>query len=124
VLSGVLAAEAGAEPRSIPTEVEWRVESIFGDDVLDGSSVTLVFHGDGTLSGTASVNRYRSSWGTFGGRIIIFEAVSTMMMGEPGLMGQEKKYLDALHEATRFEAGENYLILSARDGREIILKKD
>ncbi|MDR1965103.1 MAG: META domain-containing protein [Synergistaceae bacterium] len=108
----------------IPTGVEWRVKSISGVGVIDGSTVTVTFHPDGTSGGIASVNNYRSTWMSLGDRIIIGDGITTKKMGPPDLMEQEIAYLGALSEVTRFEFRGNDLALVTKQGSEIILTRD
>jgi putative lipoprotein len=107
----------------VPTEVEWSVKSIAGADIVGGSTVTITFHKDGNLSGTASVNNYRYSWIASGNRLVVSEGLVTRMMGPDDLMGQESAFLDALAHVARFRFGREGLILVTREGSEILLSR-
>ncbi|MDR1977305.1 MAG: MliC family protein [Synergistaceae bacterium] len=111
--------------QGLPTEIEWEVASIAGSEVIEGSTVTLTFHADGSLSGLASVNNYRASWMASGSRIIITANVSTMMGIKPGgpsaLMEQERAFLGILPEVVRFQFRKDGLTLVSGSGEEIIL---
>jgi heat shock protein HslJ len=107
----------------IPTGIEWSVKSIAGVAVAGGSTVTATFHPDGSLSGMASVNNYRYSWLVSGNRLVVSEGVVTRMMGPEDLMCQESAFLDALARVTRFRFGGDGLILTTREGSEILLSR-
>jgi heat shock protein HslJ len=107
--------------QGLPTELEWKVSSIAGSEVIPGSTVTLTFHADGSLSGKA-VNTYRASWIASGSKLLILRGVSTKMMGEPQLMEQETALLDFLPKVVRFKIRKNGLTLVTRDGAEMVLE--
>jgi heat shock protein HslJ len=116
---GLYAAEGG---QNIPTGVELKVASIAGNDVAEGSNVTITFGQDGKLYGVASVNNYRSSWLAVGNRITILDCVSTMKMGLPPLMDQENLFLRTLPTVVRFESDVDGVSLITRNGEIIVLK--
>ena len=66
--------------QGLPTELEWKVSSIAGAKVIAGSTVTLTFHADGSLSGKASVNNYRASWIASGSKLLILRGPVTKML--------------------------------------------
>jgi heat shock protein HslJ/membrane-bound inhibitor of C-type lysozyme len=107
--------------QDIPTGIEWRVKSVTGYDIVSDSPVTISFNPDGTLSGKAQVNNYRSSWITLGSRIIIGRVASTMTAGPPDLMERENIFLRLLPEAERYKLVRDGLVLVTRSGAEIIL---
>jgi heat shock protein HslJ len=115
---GILIMDEG-----IPADVEWKIKSISGVNVADGSTLTITFHPDGTLSGNASVNNYRATWITSGGRMIVRGGSSTMKIGPEELMRQERAYLDALSAIVGFKFGRDGPILITRDGLEVVLTK-
>jgi len=87
---------------ALPVGIEWKVKSVSGTEILDGSTATITFQSGGTVYGSASVNSYRSSWLTAGGRLVLLPAAATMMMGPPELMEQENVFLKTLPEVTGF----------------------
>lgn len=107
----------------IPADVEWRVRSINGVDVIAGSEVTLCFGTDGRLRGNASVNNYTAPWMSVGNRLFISTAAATRMMGSEELTRQEDSYLAALAGAVRFMPLRDGLALLAEDGGEIVLER-
>jgi heat shock protein HslJ len=84
---------------------------------LPGTEVTATFAEDGTLSGSAGCNTYRTTYTTENGRIEIDPPASTKKAcAEPeGIMEQEMDYLTALPTASRFElAGPTLDLLTAQ----------
>ncbi|MDR1731255.1 MAG: MliC family protein [Synergistaceae bacterium] len=115
--------EIWTEDRGIPLEAEWKVTSLDGADLVEGSVITAVFHADGTLNGKASINNYNASWMVLRDRVVISKGVSTRMAGKPALMEQERVFLELLSAASRFASWGDTLVLTAGDGRELTLKK-
>jgi heat shock protein HslJ len=108
----------------VPTDVEWRVKSIDGTNVIDGSNVTLTFGSDGRLHGVASVNNYTAPWILVGNRLLISMAAVTRMMGiDEELMRQEDSFLKALADVVSFRPLKEGLALLTKDDGEIILAK-
>jgi heat shock protein HslJ len=107
----------------VPTGVEWRVRSIGGADVIDGSNVTLTFGADGRMYGVASVNNYSGSWMNVGNRIIMTQPVSTRKMGGEALMKQESAFFKALSDIAWFRPVRDGLELIAKDGGGLMLTR-
>ena len=107
----------------IPTNVEWRVKSIDGVDVVGDSNVTLTFGADGRLHGNASVNNYNASWISEGERLVISMAVTTKMMGSEELMKQEDSYLKTLAGVVRFKPLREGIVLLTKNNGEIVLER-
>jgi heat shock protein HslJ/membrane-bound inhibitor of C-type lysozyme len=108
----------------VPAGVKWRVRSIGGADVIDGSGVTLTFGSDGRLFGKASVNNYSAPWISAGGRLLVSTVISTKMMGPENLARQEHEYLKALQNVKRFRLlGPNELELTTDEGAAIVLER-
>ena len=105
----------------MPTDVQWRIRSINGVDVVDGSNVTLTFGSDGRLYGNASVNNYTAPWMAVGKRLVVSMATVTRMMGREELMKQEESYLRTLAEVVRFKPLREGLLLLTKNDVEIVL---
>jgi heat shock protein HslJ len=70
---------------------------------LEGTTVTLIFGGNATLSGAAGCNLYSAGYTEKGTAITVGPAVSTLMYcGTPGVMEQESAYLGLLGKAASF----------------------
>jgi len=107
----------------VPTDVLWRVKSIDGVDVIDGSNVTLTFGTAGRLHGAASVNNYTAAWMSAGNRLLISTAAVTRMLGSEELMRQEDSFLKLLAGVTYFKPLREGLALLTREGKEIVLTR-
>ena len=85
---------------------------------LPGTKVTATFAVDGTLSGSAGCNTYRSSYTTDRGRIQIAPPVATRKAcaTPEGVMEQEAAYLATLPTAVRYRLDGDSLALLRPDG--------
>lgn len=84
--------------------------------VAAGSELTALIAEDGTLGGSAGVNRYTATYATSGSAIHIGPIATTKMAGPPGLMDQERRYLTALGAATTYRLRGDTLELRDDDG--------
>jgi membrane-bound inhibitor of C-type lysozyme/heat shock protein HslJ len=107
----------------IPTGVQWKVTAIGDEEILEGSTVTMLFQSSGRLSGMASVNNYTAAWVASGGRLLISGGAATKKAGPQPLMEQEDKFLKLLPTINSFVVREDGLNLITRDGVEIVLSK-
>jgi heat shock protein HslJ len=117
VLAGCTGSEPPAEEGTPPAATEpavtledtsWKaVNFAVGGSpqpVLADAPITAEFGADGTLSGSAGVNTYTTSYETDGGNITIGEEIATTMMaGSEEAMTQESNYLTTLPTAQTFE---------------------
>jgi heat shock protein HslJ len=85
---------------------------------VPGSMITATFADDGTLTGSAGCNTYRTSFTADRGAIEILPLASTKKScGSPaGVMEQEAAYLAALPTAVRYRLDGGSLALLAADG--------
>jgi heat shock protein HslJ len=84
--------------------------------LIGGTEITASFEEDGTLSGSAGCNTYRTTYETsLGGIEIALPAATQKACAEPeGVMEQEAAYLAALPTAVRYQvAGQKLELLSA-----------
>lgn len=82
-----------------------------------GSEITALFAADGTLSGTASVNRYSTTYTASGEAMTIAENIVTSKMAGPErLMRQETAYLAALPQTATYSIEGDQLWLRDADG--------
>jgi len=86
--------------------------------VLAGSTITLDFASDGTLSGNSGCNSYNGSFTVTGKQITIGPLASTRMAcADPaGVMEQESLYLAALGSAATYQIKDTGLELRTKDG--------
>jgi heat shock protein HslJ len=81
------------------------------------SEITAVFSDDGTLSGNASVNTYRTGYATSGATMTIDAAIATTKMAGPDdLMQQEAAYLTALPQSATYSIEGDDLWLRDAEG--------
>ncbi|HSJ71389.1 MAG TPA: META domain-containing protein [Acidimicrobiia bacterium] len=73
--------------------------------VLPDTEVTAAFDDVGTVTGSSGCNRYRATFRAVDGEMTFGPPVGTRMMCEEpsGVMDQERRYLEALTEVTRYE---------------------
>jgi heat shock protein HslJ len=86
--------------------------------VLLGSTITLAFGSDGTLSGNSGCNSYNGTFTVTDGQITIGPLASTRMAcADPaGVMEQEALYLAALGSAATYQIKDTGLELRTKDG--------
>jgi len=90
--------------------------------LLEGTSISALFAGDGSLNGSAGCNSYMSSYEVDGENITVGFAASTQMFcAEPeGIMEQENAYLAALGTVATYQIqGDELIIFNADGGRAL-----
>lgn len=114
----------GGAPESLLAGEEWIVEDIAGGGIIDMSRVTLVFDLAGSVSGIASCNSYRGSYQVTG-ETLRFDSdfITTRKSCAPALMNQERRFLDALGEVTRFDFDRTGALLLQGAGRTLVLAR-
>ena len=97
----------------------WAAETIGGQDVVDGTTVTLKIEGD-RVSGKAGCNSYGGSVEINGDRLKFGSLFSTKMacMGG-GIMEQEQRYLNLLQTVTHGEVRSDGALVLTGSGGEI-----
>jgi heat shock protein HslJ len=97
-------------------EHEWHLEA-FGtvgeeDEILPGTSITLSFEREGSLSGTSGCNRYSTTFQAGpSGELSIRAFATTQMECAEETMYQERAYLGAFADMTAFDVGADSLQL-------------
>ena len=126
--SAVMGRGAAEEPAADTSEwnevtaQEWQAIELEGRPVLDGSSITVTFHGDGRVSGNAGTNSYMGSYertGSNGLEVSNLAATKKYLDFPPGRMQQEMDYLDALRSIDRFTLVDDELTLWIGSDRSI-----
>jgi heat shock protein HslJ len=84
--------------------------------VLLGSTITLDFAADGSLSGNSGCNTYNGSFTVTDDQITIGPLASTRMACTQELMDQESQYLAALGSAATYQIKDTGLELRTKDG--------
>jgi heat shock protein HslJ len=101
---------------------DWEVTAFLSGDALSsplpGTKLTASFADDGTLTGSAGCNTYRTSFTLGRGSIEIEPPASTQMACETpeGVMDQEAAYLAALPTAVGYRVDGGSLALVSADG--------
>jgi heat shock protein HslJ len=118
---GTARADDGESPRTIAsaawhatTEKEWFVVELGGRPVLNGTSIKIVFHIDGRVSGNAGTNKYKGAYkrtGPNGLKVSNLGATKMYMDLPPGRMQQETRYLEALKSIDRYTLEDDELSL-------------
>jgi heat shock protein HslJ len=91
----------------------WLLQSYAGDQLIEGSRVTLQF-ADGQISGIAGCNHYGAGFAVKGQTISFSDIYATEMycMDPSGIMDQEQSYLEALRVVNRFDLTDGELTLT------------
>ncbi len=96
----------------------WTLVSLNGNDVIEGTTITLRFGDDGTLSGDAGCNSYSGQYTATDGTLSPSEIINTEVFCQvpAGVMEQEEAYVDALRTAAVYTITHGTLeLLSAAD---------
>lgn len=90
----------------------WRLVTLEGAKVVDGTQPTAEFTSDSRVSGSAGCNRYFGPAEAQTGKLSVGLLASTMMACQAdGVMPQEQRYLAALQAATSFSVSGDELRL-------------
>jgi heat shock protein HslJ len=97
-------AEAGAGQTLVElTGTSWRLEELGGTPAQGGVEATLEFPEAGKASGRASCNRFFGAVEISGSSIRFGPLAATKMSCGSAADAQERRYLDALQAAERFD---------------------
>ncbi|MBR1369062.1 hypothetical protein RJ53_05930 [Methanocalculus chunghsingensis] len=102
----------------------WRLISYMGDDgqtIRATAGATISFSGDGTLQGNAGCNSYAAEYRAGKNQIVISHPVATeMYCTDESVMEEERRFLFLITQASTYSLNGDILIISQRDGREIL----
>lgn len=102
----------------------WKLVSINGTDVLEGSSITLEFGADGSLSGSGGCNGYGGSFTIDGDSFSVSGVMSTLMAcADDAVTAQEAAYFAALQAATGYSVSGEELIISDAEGMQLVFSR-
>jgi heat shock protein HslJ len=107
---------ASSGPESL-VGTDWRLKSIGGKPVVEGTTVTAVFSGDERVSGSSGCNRYFGSARVTADSLSVGPLGSTMMACEQAVMDQESAYLANLQAATSYTIEGSELRLGPTAGK-------
>jgi heat shock protein HslJ len=117
--------------RIVPPEPEplagtnWTLDSIYSGDavssVIAGTTITAVFDGNGSVTGSAGCNRFFASCNVTGSSMTIGPAGSTRMFcNGPGIMQQETAYLASLGRVAAFSLSGDRLNMADANGAPLL----
>ncbi|WP_051168176.1 META domain-containing protein [Marinospirillum minutulum] len=99
---------------------EWQIEDINGEGIIDSSHLTITFDDKGQVYGSATCNRYGSSYELTSEGLTFGQSLATKMACPEALMNQEQKFLETFNEISQFDINENgALILKSHNGKTL-----
>lgn len=112
----------GGPDATAPRDTAWKLESLTGNDVLAGTTITLEFSGD-QISGSAGCNHYGGSYKTSGDSLSIGDVFATEMgCPEPkGILEQEQAFLTALRAAAKVQVAGDRLEVRDQTGAQVLI---
>jgi heat shock protein HslJ len=115
----------GGETESLLAGAAWQVETIYGERLVDGSSVTMTFDPEAdNVSGKGGCNSYGAPYTLSGDGITFSPPVSTEMACAEPLMTQESAFLKALAGITMFGVDESgALLMDGPNGERITARR-
>ncbi|MCA9981788.1 MAG: META domain-containing protein, partial [Anaerolineales bacterium] len=112
--------EAGVEPATLPEMAEgdlagtnWVLSVLDGALPIAGSTSTLQFGTDGSLTGTDGCNRFMTTFTQDGTNLTIEQPAGTMMACPEPVMEQADAFITALVSADNFVMADRLLVLRA-----------
>jgi heat shock protein HslJ len=126
VASGLIAAACAASapnaasPVSELTGTAWVVQAVDGAPVA-GPAPHLAFGAEDRLSGSGGCNRLSAIYEADNGAIDVRSIGFTKMACETPIMRVENAFLGLLAEASRYERDGERLVITAEDGRSLVL---
>lgn len=126
ILSGcATAVPSGDAPTPQPTVslegTGWVLDTMAGEPPLEGTTLTLQFASEGTLSGSSGCNRYQTTYETTGDALDVGEVSGTLMACEQPVSEQESSFITMLTGAERFAIEEDHLTLSDGSGEATLV---
>jgi heat shock protein HslJ len=102
-------------------DTAWQMVSIAGEDVVDGSELTLEFDLKGLAGGTGGCNTFSTAYSADGDTIAFEPVVSTRRACLDEALGQqEQAYFRALESAVAYEVADNQLTITYDDGEQLV----
>jgi len=93
----------GGRPRELLVGPTWVVESLDGEDLVEGSRIALAFDAGDRVTGLASCNRFSASYTLDGEGLRIGPAATTERACAEPVMRQEERFLALLARTGRFD---------------------
>jgi heat shock protein HslJ len=120
-LSIVLIACGGSDANAL-RNTAWELESLAGNAVLPGTTITLEFSDD-QISGSAGCNQYGGSYQTGEDNLSVGDIFATEMgcIEPEGILEQETAYLTALGTAATYRVTADRLEIYDDAGAQILV---
>jgi len=109
---------AAMDPRDL-VQTSWQLVSLNGAQPVEGSTVTIVFAGDGSASGMAGCRDYTVTYEASGDEIrfpYLSMSGDDACLADEALYRQEGQYTDALTWATNYRLGQGQLEIHTARG--------
>lgn len=111
-------ADKGAAPaEDAVAQIVFAVAEI--DGAAPASASTILFNGDGAVSGRGPCNSWGANYEIRGSSVDISNLFATKMACEPAIDAAETVFFDALGAVTRIETADGVLTLSDEKGARI-----
>ena len=121
VLAVVLVACGGSDANAL-RNTAWELESLAGNAVLSGTTITIEFSDD-QVSGSAGCNQYWGNYQAEENRLSVSDVFSTEMgcLEPTGILEQETAYLTALSVATSYQITADRLEMFDESGDQVLV---
>ncbi len=119
----ITAACASSGPPALSSDLagtRWEVRSIAGRDVA-GRAPSVMFAAEDRISGLAGCNRFFGVYEARDGYIDVRAIGRTEMACDSPVMRTEQAFLEVLDKAARYRHERDRLVITAEDGRNIVL---
>jgi heat shock protein HslJ len=115
-------AACGGSGASALRDSAWELDSLVGEDVLPGTTITLKFVDD-QVSGSAGCNQYRGSYRAGEDSLGVSDVFATEMgcLEPEGILEQEGVYLAALRAAVRHQVTADRLVIFDEAGAQALV---
>ena len=112
----------GGSGASALQDTGWELESLTGNDLLPGTTITLKFEGE-QISGSAGCNQYGGSYQAGADSLSVGDTFATEMgcMEPAGILEQESAYLTALGTAATYQVAADRLEVYDDAGTQILV---
>jgi len=121
VLAAVLVACGGSDANAL-RNTAWELESLAGNAVLSGTTITIEFSDD-QVSGSAGCNQYGGSHQAGKNSLSVSDVFATEMgcLEPEGVLEQETTYLTALRGATSYQITADRLEMFDEAGGQVLV---
>ncbi|MCB2178623.1 META domain-containing protein [bacterium] len=111
------------DPTSL-TGSEWQVRTLDGDSLIPGSQITLQFVQNGEVNGFAGCRHFQATYlQTYEGIRFTSIGMTEEVCNDEALLLQEQDFTDYLSNAEHLEMIDGLLILSTRQGGEVVFEQ-